>query len=62
MRDDVGWSLSGTKEYVKTGRGRLRKNSWNCICLRNKTVIYKVSACGGGRLREVVAMRELTVV
>ena len=42
--------------------GRLRESFWNSDWLRNKTVICKWSFTGGGGLREVVAMRELTVV
>ena len=40
----------------KTKVEAYKRCSWNSILPRNKTVIYK------GRLREMVAMRELTVV
>ena len=58
---------SGRGRFGNLGSGRLRESFWNSVWLRNKRIICKVvaygrwSLTGGGRLREVVAMRELTV-
>ena len=46
----------------KSGHGRLQESFWNSVWLRNQRIIWKVVAKGGGRLREVVALREFTVL
>ena len=57
------WSRS----FKKFNSGLLRESIWNSVWLRNKTkqqqnsLFAKWSLTGGGRLREVVTMRELTV-
>ena len=48
---------SGRGRFGNLGSGCLRESFWNSVWLRNKRIICKDS----GRLREVVAMRELTV-
>ena len=53
---------SGRGRLRNLGSGRLRESFWNSVWPRNQRIICKVVAKGGGRLWEVVAMRELTVL
>ena len=52
---------SGSGPLRNLSGGRLRESSCNSICIETKRLFMKWSLTGGGRLREVVAMRELTV-
>ena len=62
--DGISSGLKSDRGLLRNlSSGRLRESFWCGISLRNKTSIStKWSLMGGGRLREVVAMRELTVV
>ena len=52
---------SGRGRFRNLSGGRLRESSGNKYLTETQRLFTKWSLTGGGRLREVVAMRELTV-